>query len=136
MHLSQCVCLFGRFFHASHIFHDKYVDSNRDLMTQAGYQYKLFVNEYQDKTFFKGKRSCPGWDLRTHFPGRALFLLSYQGSSAGRALSLQHKAKSNPNTLVLWHRKPSRMHVLFSTAMGMYKPLQRAMSGSHNYGTR
>ena len=30
--------------------------------------------------------------------GRVFFLLSYQGSSAGRALSLQHKAKSNPNT--------------------------------------
>ena len=46
--------------------------------------------------------------LPTELPGQ----LSRQGSLAGRTLSLQHnttqhKAKSNPNTLVLWHRKPS-----------------------------
>ena len=65
---------------------------------------------------------CVHWDSTTlYFPGRALFLLSYQGSSAGRALSLQHnttqrnttqhnttqhKAKSNPNTLCYGTENP------------------------------
>ena len=48
-------------------------------------------NINQDNIFFKGK-SCPGWDSNTRhcLLDRVLFLLSYQGSSAGRALSLQH----------------------------------------------
>ena len=62
---------------------------------------------------------CPGWDSNQRLPwvglepmtlcflDRVLFLLSYQGSSAGRALSLQYNTthdKVKPQYSVLWHR--------------------------------
>ena len=50
-------------------------------------------NTNQDNTLFKGKGAALG-GTRTHDTlltrQGVLFLLSYQGSSAGRALSLQH----------------------------------------------
>ena len=46
---------------------------------------------------FQREKELPLGGTRTHDTllhlGRALFLLSYQGSSAGRALCLQHKTK-------------------------------------------
>ena len=60
------------------------------------------VLEYLDQTMESGKNELPRVGLEPTtlcYLGRVLFLLSYQGSSAGRALSLQHnttKGKGEP----------------------------------------
>ena len=67
-------------------------------------------NTNQHNFSFREKRSCPGWDSNPRhsaFLDRVLFLLSYQGSSASRALSLQYNTtqdKVKPQYSVLWHR--------------------------------
>ena len=66
------------------------------------------VHSNEPPVFFSRKNELPwvGLEPRTLCsPDRVLFLLSYQGSSASRALSLQHntKATANPNNYAWMH---------------------------------
>ena len=71
---------------------------------------QVHSNTNQDNTFFQRKKMLPWVGLEPTtlcFLDRVLFLLSYQGSSAGRALSLQYNTTQGKVKPVLWHRKPS-----------------------------
>ena len=75
--------------------------------------------------FSKEKRAALG-GTRTHDTlltiGRALFLLSYQGSSAGRALSLQHNTRQSqtPILCAMAQIAQKNPHLICRSSMYMY----------------